>query len=296
VEPVFGGEIGELFASYARHLHGLRRSDRTIESYREAVTKLIVFADTDRVDDITPDVVRRWLGHEQDTTSPGSVGIRYRSVRAFLNWLEAEGEIERSPMRGIPHPAQPDTPVPILELDEVQKLLAVTNGNDWRSRRDRALVMFMLDTGCRRGEVAGVKIGDVDLDRGEVVVSGKTGTRRVSLGVTAVAAVDKWLRARRRLKPAQRTEALWVGDKGAISAEGVRQILKRLGGEAGVKVAPHQLRHTTSHVLRAAGMGDAEMMELLGWRSAAMLQRYGRSAVGARAREQHKRISPADQL
>jgi site-specific recombinase XerD len=185
---------------------------------------------------------------------------------------------------------------PIIELDDMRKLLAATAGKDWRSVRDRALVMFMVDTGARRGEVAHVSLDDVDLDRGEVRVRGKTGERVVSLGATAVAAVDRWLRARRRVDVAKRTNALWVGDRGALSDEGVRQILKRLGNEAGVKVAPHQLRHTASHVLRVNGIGDAELMALMGWKSAAMLQRYGRSAVGARAREMHKRMSPGDQL
>ena len=43
----------------------------------------------------------------------------------------------------------------------------------------------------------------------------------------------------------------------AISDEGVQQTLKPVGAEAGIEVAPHRLRHTTSHVLRANGMGDA---------------------------------------
>src|SRR5690606_7802895 len=118
--------------------------------------------------------------------------------------------------------------------------------------------------------------------------------RVVSLGTAAVASMDRWLRARRRAAVAARTDALWVGDRGRISDEGIRQILKRFGERAGVKVAPHQLRHTTSHVLRASGMGDAELMERMGWKSAAMLAKYGRSAVGERARAMHKQIAPGD--
>lgn len=292
------GGIGELFASYTRHLRALGRSPKTIESYGESVARLVAFTGAADIDALTPDTMRRWLMHEQAKTSPGSVGVRYRSVRAFLRWCVAEGELERSPLAGIGHPAQPDTPVPILEVADLRKLLKVTDGPDWRSRRDRALVLFFLDSGCRRAEVAGLKLGDVDLDRGEARVQGKgSHVRVVSIGATATAGLDKWLRARRRLPFAAGLDDVWIGDRGALSAEGVRQALKRLGRQAGLgAIHPHQLRHTWAHALRAAGMGDAELMELAGWKSPAMLSKYGRSAVGARARDQHKGIAPGDQL
>ncbi len=285
-----------MFASFARHLTARGRSPRTIASYREAVDRLIAHAGTDLAA-WTPDALRAWLADEQAATAPGSVGIRYRSVRAFLNWLVAEGELERSPLTNIGHPAQPDTPAPVLDLAQLQALIGVTAGTDWRSKRDRALVFFFIDSGCRRGEVAGLSIDDLDLDRGEARVDGKTGKRTVALGATAVAALDKWLRARRRLPLAATSDGVWLGPRRPLTDEGIRQVLKRLSAEAGIPtVNPHQLRHTWAHEMRKAGMGDAELMELAGWRSSAMLARYGRSAVGERAREQHRQIAPGDRL
>lgn len=293
---IIPGEAGDLFASFVRHLRARGRSERTVESYREAVARLVAHAGPD-VAAWTPDALRGWLADEQSTTAPGSVGIRYRSVRAFLNWLVAEGEIDRSPLANIGHPAQPDTPAPVLDLAQLQALIAATSGKDWRSVRDRALVLFFLDSGCRRGEVAGLTLDDLDLDRGEARVNGKTGPRTVALGATAVAGLDKWLRARRKLPQAASTDAVWLGAQRPLSDEGIRQALKRLSADAGIPtVNPHQLRHTWAHEMRKAGMGDAELMELAGWRSSAMLARYGRSAVGERAREQHRKIAPGDRL
>src|SRR5262245_44381309 len=122
------GEIGDLFASYARHLRARGRSPRTIESYRESVTKLVGFTGKTDLAAYTPDAMRRWLEHEQTTTAPGSVGVRYRSVRAFMRWLVAEREIERSPLENIGHPQQPENPVPVLEVDDLRRLLAATDG------------------------------------------------------------------------------------------------------------------------------------------------------------------------
>lgn len=295
--PPIPGEFGELFGSFARHLRSIGRSPRTIESYAEGVARMVAYTGATKADDLTTDQLRRWLTHEHEVTAPGSVGVRYRSVRAFIRWCFSEGELKVNVISGIPAPKQSDNPVPIIEVDDLRKLLAQTAGTDWRSRRDRALVLFMLDSGCRRAEVTGVELDDIDMDRGEVVVLGKGGSKRIiSLGATALAALDRWVRARRRLEGSERFGALWLGDRGPLSAEGIRQILKRLGREAGVSIHPHQLRHTAAHQLRAMGMGDAELMELMGWRSAAMLSKYSRSAVGARARDQHKKIAPGDKL
>jgi site-specific recombinase XerC len=289
------GEPGELFASFARHLRALGRSPRTIESYEESFARVIAYTKVTEIKDLTPDLMRRWLVKEQEQTSPGSVGVRYRSARAFLRWLVKEGELDRSPLDAIPHPKQVDGPVAVLELDDLRKLIAQTSGNDWRDKRDKALLMFMLDSGARRGEVTGLQLRDLDLDRGEALITGKTGTRRIALGTASVAALDRWVRARRKLNP--RHDAVWLGDRGPLSDEGVRQILKRLGRQAGIgNVNPHQLRHTWSHLMRVAGMGDSEMMELGGWKSSAMLAKYGRSAVGARARDQARKVAPGDSL
>lgn len=291
------GEVGELFESFARHLRAIGRSPRTVESYAESVAQMVAFTGATGVADLTPDVMRQWLQHLQGRNAPGTVGIRYRSARALLNWLVKEGELERSPLDNVPHPKQDDKPVPILEIDQLRQLIAQTEGSDWRSRRDKALLLFALDSGCRRGEIASLQCRDLDLNRGEALVSGKTGSRRISLGTTAVAALDRWLRARRKLVHSAQHDAVWLGDRGPLSDEGVRQVIKRLGIQAGLgPVFPHQLRHTWSHMLRVGGLGDSELMELAGWKSSAMLAKYGRSAVGARARDQHKAIAPGDRL
>jgi integrase len=63
--------------------------------------------------------------------------------------------------------------VPVLDENGLKRLLAACAGKHFEARRDTAIIMFLLDPGARRAEVAGLRVADVDFDLDVAVVLGK---------------------------------------------------------------------------------------------------------------------------
>src|SRR5512144_698586 len=110
-------------------------------------------------------------------------------------------------------------PVPLLSDDQLRGMLRACRDerDEFHRRRAEAMLRIFLDTGCRLNEVAQISLADVDLRAETVVVHGKGGrNRRVPVGSTALAALDRYVRTRRRHPRAGET-ALWLGIRGALT-------------------------------------------------------------------------------
>jgi site-specific recombinase XerC len=97
-------------------------------------------------------------------------------------------------MAKVKPPIVPEQPVPVVPEDGLRRLLAVCAGKSFEARRDTAIILFLVDTGARRAELAGLRVTDLDLDLDVALVLGK-GRRERALPFgrkTAVALSDDY--------------------------------------------------------------------------------------------------------
>lgn len=293
-----GSTLDRRIQSFARWLKYTNASDKTVTIYTDAARKLARSINVADWTDVTAGHVQDFIIGVLETRSAGYANNLFRSLQQFFRWWAAEQD-RPNVMAGMKPPMIPEQPVPVLREEQLRALLKSCDGREFLQRRDAAIIYLFLDSGIRRGELAGLEVADVDLDHREVTVLGKgRRVRSVSFGRKAAWALDQYLDVRLSHRQAE-APALWLGEKGKgpMTGSGIFQMVQRRGEAVGAKgLHPHVLRHTWAHMMKAAHMSDEEIMKLAGWRSPQMLARYAASTAAERARESGRRLAPGDRL
>src|SRR5947208_7646358 len=178
------------------------RSPNTVRAYSAEIRKLLGFLAANS-HSLTVDA----LGHEDLRAFPRAVAEKLRSpasraralvaIRSWLRWIAREGHIERDLSNGITLPKlEQRLPKPI-ELDELARLLGALPSESLPEKRDRALVQFLVSTGCRISEALALDRTDFPRSGNRLVVTGK-GSKQRSVYLTADArpAMEAYLTAR----------------------------------------------------------------------------------------------------
>lgn len=244
----------EAFLS-AKLLEG--RSDATIKHYRYVITRFLQDANTP-IRDITIYHLRGYLNKQKlagiaDKTLEGN-----RSVFcSFFGWLADEGLLKSNPCNNL-HPIKCAKKVKLPYTDvDIEKLKEACGCN-----RDKAIVAFLLSTGCRIGEVCKLNRDSINFQSGECTVHGKGNKERtVFLDDVTMMLLKRYLEERH-----DESNALFVG-KGTtrMTPGGIRARLHTIADGASVEhVHPHRFRRTLATNLINHGMQIQEVASILG--------------------------------
>jgi integrase/recombinase XerC len=166
--------VGELVGRYIRWLRNeWGATPATVRDYEAVLARMsLTLADRDplmvTVDDLR-DVIDLWADREARTRAKVT-----SVVRAFWSWAEEHDHVPFSPAAKLRRPRAPRRTAALLPHDASSRLLSAAV-----RARDRVGLVLLLDLGLRRSELAGVRVGDIDLARRSLTVFGKGQKSRV---------------------------------------------------------------------------------------------------------------------
>lgn len=235
------------------------RTQRTIKMYKDELDRFGRWCGL-TPQAVTVDTIRGYLAHKR-TNGCGEVAINNtrRVLSSFFNWCDAEEIVHKSVMRRVEAVKTPKRRKKPFSDSDIVRLREACG-----TKRDRALVEFLLSTGARASEVSGLDRADLDLANGTCDVFGKgRKERRCYLNEEATYYVRQYLDSRTDMHPAVFVTALKPWRR--LSVNGIETVVSKLGKRAGVSNChPHRFRRTMATNALRRGMPIERVQKLLG--------------------------------
>jgi site-specific recombinase XerD len=283
--------------------------EETITAYATAARALSAWMTSAGVDGnftaCDTGVLNRFFRDYRAAHGQNGTNTKQRNLRHLFTWLDAEYDHPHPYTDGLNRYAPVTTRPSTLSLDFIKDLLSVTGdgrGRSFEDTRDHALIRLLCE-GLRRTEITQMRIEDLPTD---VVLQplvrvvplkgarAEDSGRLVPLSAATARALAAYLRMRRYHKLAD-CPWLWLGlrNGGPMDGMGLYRLLQRRADQAGYEpsaVHPHMFRHTFANDWLSNGGSEGDLMRLTGWKTRAMLDRYGADMAQQRAIEAKKRM------
>jgi len=272
---------------YLLQMHRCNFKLWTIHQSLSTVSRFLLFLGSRRVREVKRSDLEAFVEWEQDR------GLQLSTVRtvlariyAFLSFLVEEELMPPDILVRKVKLRVPERLPRAMDPDHVRRLLSVI-----KDVRDRALVLVLLRTGMRIGELLNTRVSDIHIREQTITIFEGRKNRRgrvVYLSRDALSALKTWLKRR----DSRAAFVFHAQGRTRMSYTTARMMFERYLKRAGLMAkgySLHCLRHTFASELLNAGMRLEHLQELLGHDSIEVTRRYGRLTNKTR-REEYFRV------
>lgn len=243
----------------------------------------------DNIKEISKNDLEAFVEHEQDKGGKiSTVRLRLGIAKAFLRFMIDKGEIKEEVFPRKLNIRMPETLPRAIAPNDMDKLLAVKG-----SARDRAMIVLLLRTGMRIGELLRTRMIDVSIEDQKILIYEGEKNRRgraIYFSDDAKAALKAWIKERNK-----RYEMVFYGCKGGLlSYQAARGIFRKYLSKAGLShkgYTLHCLRHTYATDLINARMPLECLEKLMGHSQLGVTRRYAMLTDKTREEEYFKAMS-----
>lgn len=279
-------DMPALLDAFARHLRVERgRSSSTVARYLRTLRQFAAFVDDESrpLEGATYREIADFCGREVRGREPsGSTwNARVAALRAFYAYLYREELVFANPALRVERQRERAGERLPLSLDEALRVVdAITEGSsDTYRARNVAIFQLLVHSALRVSEIVSLDVHQVDFDNRVLLAVRTKGDKKLSVYFSDLVseALERYLRHRTLLNPAEQEEALFLSDRGTrISVRAVQQMIGRYGERAGISrpVTPHLLRHSSVTQLVELGTPLPVVQSICGHASVQTTQRY----------------------
>jgi len=289
--PEFETAIEQRYADFLRHEKGL--AELSLKVYVPVATDLLHYLQEEHritaMRQLDAPILRAFLLERARGRSSECVRLLASSLRSFLRFLHAQGEIGNDLTAAIPtvrrwtQPGIPRTLAPA----EVKQVLDAPDRTTATGRRDYAILLLLARLGLRSSEVLSVELGDLHWRTGEILIRGK-GSRQdlLPLPRDVGAAIAHYLRRDRGVRATRRVFLRTIAPRVPLAGPAsIGHIVRRTMAKAGVarprQIAAHLFRHTLARRMLHRGAHLREISQVLRHRALVSTEIYAKIDLGA---------------
>jgi site-specific recombinase XerD len=258
------------FAQYLIQERGLAKP--TIDNYLSIVHTFLSerCGDTPKgLDELTLRDITGFITRHANRLSLRRVQLVTTTLRSFFRFLYERGEIPTDLASSVPTVANwrmAELPK-FLEAEDIERLLGSCNRSAFTGRRDYAVLLLLARLGLRAGEVVHMQLDDLDWERGELTVRGKSLRHdRLPIPKDVGEALAAYLCHRPRCSSRRVFLRINAPRQGFTSSVAIGDIVRRASIRAGLHPArkkTHLLRHALAVRMLRGGASLAEIGEIL---------------------------------
>lgn len=296
-----------------------RRSARTIKTYKQTLQHYAKFCADHGLTGAEDDCFKRYVEYmtfdklkwdDHPTSHSDEIGVSARTVnniirnmRIFYNWAVSEKLIDHNPAAHVGYQTEDEESFDVFTDEEVKALLDAPNKRIYTGFRDYVMMLVLVDTGVRVGELTALKRGDVDLIYRQIVLPAEiTKTRRarvVPISSTTAKVLGELfdMIGADDNEPDEHIFLTQFGERyyGDTFAKMLKKYAKKSGYPIKARVSPHTFRHYFAVKFLRNGGDPFALMKILGHTDMAMTQRYVRYAK-SEVKDIHEKASPVESI
>jgi len=284
--------MSEVLDNYVLYLQGLDRSPLTVKGYQRDIQAFFTWLEAQLGRPVPPievttfdiqryrDGWKKGFKEEDKPGKPAAINRRLAALRSFFGWALKKGLVGSNPVEDVQWEAQGKRSPKSLTQQEVyqlqreaasqRQLAEVKAGAEITptlvdALRDEAILNLLVYGGLRVAEVAALKVGDLQFTARRAKVIVREGKGRKYREVPIHPNVRKMLEAYLAVRPKDQGDALFLGQRGALSTRGIQFRIEAIGEAAKIKVTCHVLRHTcATRMLRESKADLVTVADILG--------------------------------